>query len=215
MSNFIKLNNILNSKKKILKIFDKYKFSTNDIYEINDINLLFIYLCKIPNINNLIIKNCIENNKELNFNSTDKLDNNAFKYILNNFNQLNDKSKINDIMNNISTIKHFVNHISNDEINSLITLIYDKSRIYINDKSIYSLFKSLLIFCNKLNGQNNNDNKNFKNILNELQNTTNIRRIGYYVNKISKYISYPYKIYFCIFVNVFQYEFSPCEKGKK
>lgn len=55
------------SKKKYIKIFAKYNFDYNkDIFNLND-NDIFMELCKIPNINGVILNNCIETNKNLDF----------------------------------------------------------------------------------------------------------------------------------------------------
>ena len=54
--------NILLSHSRFKKIFEKYNFSYNINIDVNDKDILFIELCKIPNINYSYIKNCIINN---------------------------------------------------------------------------------------------------------------------------------------------------------
>ena len=160
-------NNILLSKKKCLKIFDNYNFHYDkDIFNKN-INSLFIELSKIPDINYKIIKNCIKNNENLDL---DK----SFLYILDNF-----KNKNNNILNNIETLKYYIKNNNKDLNDLLLFEINNKLQIYNNNKNIYSSLKLLIIIINK---------KDIDLLLKQIKLTNNMKRIIFYINKITNYI---------------------------
>ena len=160
-------NNILLSKKKCLKIFDNYNFDYDkDIFNKN-INSLFLELSKIPNIDHKIIKNCIKNNENLDL---DK----SFLYILDNF-----KNENNNILNDIETLKYYIK-TNNKDLNDLLSFeINNKLQIYNNNKNIYSSLKLLIIIINK---------KDIDLLLMQIKLTNNMKRIFFYINKITNYI---------------------------
>ena len=213
--------NILLSKKNCIKIFDSYNSQ-------EEINLYFLKLCKIKNINYNIIKNCIIINKNLNYkkgyyyifkNFVELEKENAKK--LNNSNQIllctgnnsvhetksygesegveiqeiheSDSGRvkesivtlpdpINNIKNIIELIKLFIRYIDTNDIIELNTEINKKTQLYSNNKTIYSSLKGLSIYCNKYSEQK------IDSILNAINCTTNIKRILFYVNKLSSSI---------------------------
>lgn len=166
------------SKKKYIKIFAKYNFDYNkDIFNLND-NDIFMELCKIPNINGVILNNCIETNKNLDFEA-------SFGIILKNFKNSDNKN----ITNSIENIKYFIKHIEKNHINILRSEINEKLKLYNNDKVIYSSLKSLSIYINK-NFIENLKKIRFKisKIIDIIKMTDDHDKILLYVNKISNYL---------------------------
>jgi len=159
----------------------KYNIKYQDYTEKN-IDIIFEELCKIPNINYLLIKKYF-NRKSKNINNLKNL----YDYIFNNFKD----SSLYNIINNIESIKYFIKYIDVYRKNILINEINNKIEIYTDRKDIYTSLKTLHIYCNKnVNTTTNNINiiKKVNSILNAIQNTTNIQRIIFYVNKLSVYI---------------------------
>jgi hypothetical protein len=192
-------SNIILIKKKILQYFRKYSIKyKSDIFKESD-NILFLELCKIPNIHFKIIK--------LFFNSTLKFDKEkSYKYIYNSFL----KSSFENIENNIKCIKYFVKYLDSNEkaiLKETIDNILDK---YNSNKNIYSSLKSLEIYINKyLNDSLNKyiNNKKINIILKEIielsNNSSNpklllyINKILFYLKKNDKYINFGniYKVF--------------------
>lgn len=152
--------NILLSESKCSKIFSKYNLNYKDIFE--NKQKLFERLYEIPNINYKIIKNCIDNNPDIDF----------INYF---FKGLN-----NDIYKSIRLLKYYIDINNIDKNIILLNEINKKLELYDDNKNIYSLLKSLLIRINK--------KISIERILNNIQHTLNIKRIIFYANKISNYI---------------------------
>lgn len=92
----------------------------------------------------------------------------AFENILNNFKNTNE-----NIVYKISIIKNFLKYIDSNLILKLMEEINIKSNVYIDDKHIFSLLKSLLIECKKQIYSKNNKKTNeiiHKNIENKTEN---------------------------------------------
>ena len=164
-----------NSNKKYIKILrdNNIKYDKN---KIEDINNLLLELFKIKD-NNILIKFINENkDKKL------KIDKITFDQILEKFIKSDDYN----IIENINFIKNIVPNISLENIDILINEINLKNKIYINNKKIYSLLKSLLIFCNKYltNDIDKNDLKRLFSMINAIKNTNNSKRIIFYLKKI-------------------------------
>ena len=176
-------SNIILIKKKILQYFKKYDIKYKSIIFKESDNILFLELCKIPNIHFKIIK--------LFFNSTLKFDKeNSYKFIYNSFL----KSSLENIENNIRCIKYFIKYLDSDNkviLKKNIDNILDK---YNNNKNIYSSLKSLSIYINKyLNNSLNKyiNNKKINIILKEiveLNNNSNNSKLLLHINKILFYL---------------------------
>ena len=103
--------NILLSESKCLKIFIKYNFDYDkDIFE--NKQKLFERLCEIPNINYKIIKNCIDNNPDIDF-------------IHHFFKSLN-----NDIYKSIRLLKYYIDINNIDKNIILLNEINKKLELY-------------------------------------------------------------------------------------
>lgn len=135
--------NILLSNKKCKRIFEKYNVIHN--INLNDKEMLFIELCKIPNINYLYLKNCINHNT-IDFYKKDDKNLTAYEYIFNNFS--NEESYTN-IKNNIESLKLFIKYINKQSRNILLNKINEKIKLFIENKLIYSSLKSLHIYIKK------------------------------------------------------------------
>lgn len=166
--------NILLSESKCSKIFMKYNFNYKDIFE--NKQKLFDQLCEIPNINYKIIKNCIDNNPDIDF----------IHYF---FKVLN-----NDIYKSIRLLKYYIDINNIDKNIILLNEINKKLELYDDNKNIYSLLKSLLIRINK--------KISIERILNNIQHTLNIKRIIFYANKISNYIDKNEKMDYLNILNI-------------
>ena len=138
-------------------------------------NLLEI--CKGPNINYKSIEKYLIENKKIDIIP-------AYNHIYNNF--INNTSKNPNRL--IDTIRVFIKYIDNESVNNLINQINIKSDININNKPIVSSLKSLLIDCNKKLYHNVDNEKIILSYLEAIKLTTNMKRILYYIKKISKYI---------------------------
>jgi serine/threonine protein kinase len=154
----------------------------------NNYENIFIELCKSNNSNFLELKNIILNN--INENNYSKL----YTYLYNKFINQN-----NNIKTNIELIKYFLKYINNESINILVEEINNKNVFFINNKTIYSSLKSLLITCKKNKKNNNIISSNKKSlyilisdkiniILNKLKTIVDTNKIIYYINKISIYL---------------------------
>jgi hypothetical protein len=182
-------SNIILIKKKILQYFKNYNIKyKSDIFKCSE-NILFLELCKIPNIHFKIIK--------LFFNSDLKFDKEkSYKYIYNSF----IRSSFENIENNIKCIKYFVKYLDNNEKTILKKTIHNILDKYNNNKIIYSSLKSLSIYINKYLNDSLNKYINNKKIniilkeISELNNNSklslNINKILHYINKNDKYINY-------------------------
>ena len=161
---------------------------------INIINEKLIKKFKKINLNE-IKKYFIPYNKDINYIK-------GYSYIYNIFIKFNlntDKNKIKKI---ITILKYFIqysiNHNINISLEKLTNVINNKSKIFIDNKELYSLFKLLVIFINKkIINLNNNLENNLENtifikiqtIINVMRSTINNKRIIFYINKISNYIN--------------------------
>lgn len=167
-------NNILLSKRKCIRIFNKYNFKYDKNIFNTNINILFTELCKIPNIHYKFIKNCINKNLDIN---------KSFIYILNKF----QNSTSENILNNINIIKLFIKYIDKNNINIIRNDINNKLQLYDNDKKIYSSLKLLSIYISK-----NYINNSYRiyNLLNIIKSTKDNEIIIYNLNKLSnKYLN--------------------------
>jgi serine/threonine protein kinase len=148
----------------LLKKYDIFLKKNNIIS--NDINIIFLELCKIKNIKHTII------DEFMSFNILDI--NKSYIYVFNNFINSDDKN----IINNIDIIKYFIIYLDSNNITKLINYINNIIHKYIDNKDIYSALKSLCIDCNKFLL------KKISYILNIIKNTQNIKRIIFYIKKI-------------------------------
>lgn len=141
----------------------------------------FLDICKVPNINSKIIKDYFNSNKQIDLNYT------AYNYIFNTF----VNSDINNIKNNIESIKFFIKYLNKDSILVLSNEINKKTHLFNNNKNIYSSLKILLIYCNKylLNDVDIINKKKINALINNIKNTSNIKKILLYVKRISYYFN--------------------------
>ena len=169
------VNNILLSQDKIIKIYKKYNVNY-DINILDNKNKIFIEFCKIPEIDYRIIKNCINLNDNLDYK-------NSLYEIIENF------KKSNNIVNYIKILKYFIDKCDVESNTKLSMDINNILHNFINDKTIYSSLKSLLIYINKnLNNNEKNNKKKLNTVLEVINYTKSIKRIIFYVNKINNYI---------------------------
>ena len=166
-------------KDEILTIFNNYNYINNNI-QLNDEKMNFIEVCKIVNVKSSIIKDCFLL-KKMNINLVDNNDKSSFDYILHNFINSTNIS----IINNIQSIKCFIQYLDKYSINRLINDINIISIKYNDNKNTYTSLKNLLIECNKYAYNKCNLNNKIKSLYEILKNTENINRILFYLKKIS------------------------------
>ena len=158
--------------------------------DINIINEKFMEECKKLNLSQ-IKKYFIPYNNDINYIK-------VYNYIYNIFVKFDLNTDKNIIKKIITILKYFIeqsiNHKINISLEKLTNTINHKSKIFIDNKKIYSLFKLLIIFINKkiINLNNNLNNTIFikiQTIINVMRNTINNKRIIFYINKITNYIN--------------------------
>jgi hypothetical protein len=182
--------NILLSNSRFKRIFEKYNFNYNINIDINDKNILFIELCKIPNISYSYIKNCIINNS-IDFSKKDNSNSSAYEYIVSNFDKFKSDESYNNIKNSIETLKLFIKYIDKKNRYILLNKINEKIKLFIENKLSYSSLKSLHIYIKKekellLNNPSNNPSNiiNINSILKKLEEITDNKKIYYYIKKL-------------------------------
>lgn len=187
--------NILLSEKKCKRIFEKYNIN----YDINidDKNILFIELCKIPNIDYFYLKNCIIYNN-IDFSKKDNKNSSAYEYILNNFDKFNSEESYNNIKNSIDSLKLFIKYIDKKSKYILLNKINEKIKLFIENKLVYSSLKSLYIYIKKEKQLllNNSNIINVNSILKKIEETSDIKKIFYYIKKLLINIENINNIYF-------------------
>ena len=185
--------NILLSYSRFKRIFEKYNFSYNINIDFNDKNILFIELCKIPNINYSYIKNCIINNS-IDFSKKDNSNSSAYEYIVSNFDKFKSDESYNTIKNSIETLKLFIKYITRKNRYILLNKINEKIKLFIENKLAYSSLKSLHIYIKKEKelssnvssniGSNNSNIINVNSILKKLEEINDNKKIYYYIKKL-------------------------------
>ena len=198
--------NILLSYSRFKRIFEKYNCSYNINIDVNDKNILFIELCKIPNISYSYIKNCIINNS-IDFSKKDNSNSSAYEYILSNFDKFKSDESYNNIKNSIETLKLFIKYITKKNRYILLNKINEKIKLFIENKLVYSSLKSFYIYIKKEKELSYNVSSNIasnigsniasniesniinvNSILKILNETTDNKKIIYYINKLLKNI---------------------------
>jgi hypothetical protein len=180
------VKNILLSNSRFKKIFEKYNFNYNIDIDVNDKNILFIELCRIPNISYSYIKNCIINNS-IDFSKKDNLNSSAYEYIVSNFDKFNSDESYNNIKNSIETLKLFIKYITRKNRYILLNKINEKIKLFIENKLVYSSLKSLHIYIKKekeLLLNNTSNIININSILKKIEETTDNKKIYYYIKKL-------------------------------
>ena len=190
--------NILLSYSRFKRIFEKYNFKYNINIDINDKDILFIELCKIPNINYSYIKNCIINNN-IDFSKKDNLNSSAYEYIVSNFDKFKYDESYNNIKNSIETLKLFIKYINKKNRYILLNKINEKIKLFIENKLAYSSLKSLYIYIKKEKELSSNIAPNIINVnsvLKKIEETTDNKKIYYYIKKLLINIDNIKDIYF-------------------
>ena len=186
--------NILLSNSRFKRIFEKYNFNYNINIDVNDKSILFIELCKIPNISYSYIKNCIINNN-IDFSKKDNLNSSAYEYIISNFDKFKSEESYNNIKNSIESLKLFIKYIDKKSRYILLNKINEKIKLFIENKLAYSSLKSFYIYIKKEKELSSNIASNISSnivsniinvnsILKKLEETTDNKKIIYYIKKL-------------------------------
>jgi hypothetical protein len=158
-----------------IEIFDK-----KEAKEISDINC---YIgsprCNTP-LHNVPQLSVDPKRIYLNMNDTKKV----YHILLNNFS--NTTTLTETLMYDYSEVfKFFTKNLEKNDIKKLIYKINDKLENYMDNKTIYSLLKSLYVYCNKSLYKKRT---NIDSILSLFGSTDNIKHVLFYIHKLQSYI---------------------------